>query len=118
VSSHYEIYCLSHDPATTHGDYRHPELAAYDIAEGLDGHEQCDLLIGRVSGGIVEIGCPPRGVSKKCCHSTIEWADTAWLRLLVHVHQDESDTARRLADAPALSCWSRERLHRLRNHLA
>lgn len=128
MSSIYRVLCLSHDPAiTTEAEYGRPEQAAAAIAEGIVGHADCDLLIGRYSYPLVEVGCPPttgpeRADRHRCSlHSVTEWVDVAWLRILAAVYQsgDETDRgpARRLADETRLAHWSRERLRRLRNEL-
>ena len=125
MSSVYRVLCLSHDPALalTEVEYSRPESAATDIASGIDGHQGCDLLIGRYSYPLVEVGCPPwtgpTGAGSQRCtrHSNAQWADVAWLRILAAVHQSGGEGMRRLAEASSLSCWSWERLRRLRLEL-
>lgn len=122
MSSTYRILCMSHDPATLHGDYHSAEDAAADIAAGVYGHPHCDLMIGRWSGAFVELGCPgshrPRPGQRACWgHRSTEWADAAWLRVLALVHQQDSDTARKLTGQTVLLCWSWDRLRRLLDEL-
>jgi hypothetical protein len=125
VSSVYRVLCLSHDPATaiTEVEYSRPEPAAADIASGIDGHQDCDLLIGRYSYPLVEVGCPPtsgpeRAGRRRCyAHSVTEWVDVAWLRILAAVHQSGTEDMRNLAGETRLAHWSWERLRRLRGEL-
>lgn len=121
MSSVYRILCLSHDPATSAEEYCTPEAAAKAIASGVDGHRRCDLLIGRYSYPLVEVGCPPtaaRGGPPLCyAHRDIVWVDSAWLRALCVVHQLDDEPARALVRDPQLRCWSWERLLRLRDEL-
>lgn len=125
MSSVYRVLCLSHDPAIaiTEVEYSRPESAAADIASGIDGHRDCDLLIGRYSYPLVEVGCPPiigpeRAGRRRCsAHSNTQWVDVAWLRILAAVHQSGADQMRALANASQLRHWSWERLRRLRDEL-
>ena len=125
MSSIYRVLCLSHDPAIvlTEVEYSRPESAVADIASGIDGHSDCDLLIGRYSYPLIEVGCPPttgpeRSGRHRCTpHSTTEWVDVTWLRILAAVHQSGTEDMRDLAGEAALAHWSRERLRRLRDEL-
>ncbi|MEV0831462.1 MULTISPECIES: hypothetical protein [Streptosporangiaceae] len=129
MSSIYRVLCLSHDPAiTTEAEYARPESAVAAIASGIDGHPDCDLLIGRYSYPLIEVGCPPttgpeRAARHRCYpHSVTEWADVAWLRILAAVYQVGDEQMRTLASATSLQHgtlrhWSRERLRRLRDEL-
>lgn len=125
MSSIYRVLCLSHDPAITTGaEYDRPETAAAAIAVGVDGHSDCDLLIGRYSYPLIEVGCPPstgpqRAGGHRCYpHSVTEWVDAAWLRILAAAHQSGTEVMRRLASETRLACWSWERLRRLRDELS
>lgn len=124
MSSIYRILCLSHDPAiATDADHDSPEAAEAAIWDGIDGHRDCDLLIGRWSGGLVELGCPPstgpaRPSQSRCfAHSVTVWVDVAWLRLLAAVHQHGGEQARALTGDYAMRHWPWERLRRLRDEL-
>jgi hypothetical protein len=124
VSSVYRVLCLSHDPAiTTEAEYSRPELAIAAVDSGIDGHADCDLLLGRYSYPLVEVGCPPtigpeRAGRHRCyAHSVTEWVDVAWLRILAAVHQSGTEDVRTLAGETQLAHWSWERLRRLRDEL-
>lgn len=124
MSSTYRILCLSHDPAIDTGaEYGQPEPAAAAVSAGIDDHRDCDLLIGRYSYPLVEVGCPPtsgpeRAGRHRCyVHSTTEWVDVAWLRLLLAVHRNGTKETHELASASKLACWPYERLRRLRAEL-
>lgn len=119
MSSTYRPICLNHNPAIV----LDPELT-YDEAKTLgtrdrfQGHEQCDLVIGRYSYPMVEVACLgrdfPGPTGCKSYHGGIQWTDRSWLRLL-------------LAAAPSIDaellrplfagCWPLERLERLRVEL-
>lgn len=124
MSSIYRVLCLSHDPAiTTEAEYDRPETAVAAITAGVDGHARCDLLIGRYSYPLIEVGCPPitrpeRTGQHRCYpHAVTEWVDMVWLRILAAVHKSGSEDMRNLAGDAGLACWSRERLRRLRDEL-
>lgn len=123
MSSAYRVLCVSHDPALTYGEYRTPGEAEAAIQGGIEEHARCDLLIGRYSYPLVEVGCPAwaepdrAGQSRCTSHSNTQWVDVVWLRILAGVHQSGTDRMRELADASQLRHWSRERLRRLRGEL-
>lgn len=119
MSSRYSAICLSHDPGLTIG----PDLT-YQQAQQLNGrdrlgdHQACDIVIGRWSGGLIEVACPglelpgPTACARR--HSGIEWIDADWLRLL--------HAARPVVDGDLLGrhtfrCWTPDRLNRLRDEL-
>ena len=120
MSSTYYVLCMSHDPATVAAEASTPDSAMTQIRDGISGHGDCDLLIERVSGGPVEIGCPPataRGAGPQCSHRDTEWVDVEWLRLLGRAY---TSTDHHLLDAIAtgwFACWTQDRLHRLRQSL-
>ena len=128
MSSTYRILCLSHDPAIV---IEYPEfssgsngreLAEAAVLRGIEGHEGCDLLIGRYSYPLVEVGCPDRSrehVGGYHPHDT-KWVDASWLKLLYLAQRaPEGCPERQLAErAPMPGCWTPEHLHRLRNELA
>ena len=125
MSSIYRVLCLSHDPAiTTEAEYSQPEPAVAAIASGIDGHSDCDLLIGRYSYPLIEVGCPPNARPERTgrhhCypHAVTEWVDVVWLRILAAVHQSGTEQMRALARESRLGCWSWERLRRLRDELS
>jgi hypothetical protein len=124
---------MSHDPAIrvarweNHG--RDDAIAAtLDPAsrEDLAEHEHCDFLIGRCSGGLVEIGCPPRtglvfsGHPSYARHNATQWIDVKWLRLLyaaVHVYPIGEHLASAAKGITDRGCWTPDRLRRLRIEL-
>ncbi|MFI0156179.1 hypothetical protein [Streptomyces lydicus] len=119
MSSTYYILCLSHDPATVVSEHHSPESAEAQVGHGIQGHHDCDLMVERVSGGPVEIGCPPAktGPTSPCSHRDTAWMDVEWLRLLGCAYNSADP---RLLDAVRrgrFTCWTSERLHRLRHSL-
>ncbi|MFC5217295.1 hypothetical protein [Streptomyces coerulescens] len=123
MSSTYRIMCLSHDPAIEAGEYTSPEAAEAAIRDGIAQHQHCDLLIGRFSYPLVEVGCPSRlgtpAPGQGGCngyHRDTEWIDSGWLLVLAH--------ARHAAALPEgidrhhdVSCWTDQRILRLREEL-
>jgi len=123
VSSTYRIFCLSHDPAIDTEPLvdRHVCAEAEQAAAaGVPGHEECDVLILRYSGALVEIGCPIRTQHGGWYHPhSVEWVDVIWLKLLMLAQRaPEGSPERQLAErAPMPGCWRPERLNRLRLEL-
>ncbi|MEC3995054.1 hypothetical protein VSR01_16535 [Actinacidiphila sp. DG2A-62] len=120
VSSTYTLLCLSHDPAVLVSDWgRSADNVIGQLSEGVEGHEGCDLVLGRVSGALVEVGCPPTRLQhpdNKTCHGH---ADTVWthvdvLRLLAAAYGTYDDVVSKAATAPTFRHWPSPRLHRLR----
>jgi hypothetical protein len=128
VSSTYYILCLSHDPAITVNDpsYNRPEQAEAAIAEGIAGHAGCDLVIGRYSYPLVELGCPstlgrrtpPRPNGITCCHGGTVWVDRDWLWILAAAYQSPDPAMMAAVErGHQRQCLPWERLKRLRNEL-
>ncbi|MFD8820805.1 hypothetical protein ACFV1C_00300 [Streptomyces sp. NPDC059605] len=122
MSSAYFLLCLSHDPAVITGKYQTPEQALDELESGIEGHSDCDLVIGRISGSLIEVGCPPTHLQhpdRRPClaHSCTVWADADLLRLLTVVGGTYDGAVREAADAHAFRHWSAQRLHRLRVEL-
>ncbi|MFD5245033.1 hypothetical protein ACFWIW_10840 [Amycolatopsis sp. NPDC058340] len=127
MSSMYRILCLSHDPAIViehpefHSGSNGRELAEAVVLRGIEGHKGCDLLIGRYSYPLIEVGCPDRTrehVGGYHPHHTV-WVDAIWLKLLYLAQRAPKDSPeRQLAErAPMPGCWTPERLHCLRTEL-
>jgi hypothetical protein len=127
MSSTYRILCLSHDPALVieTPDWNRPTPAEEAIRNGVDGHEQCDLMIGRYSYPLVELGCP-RSADRpdslrpdvlRCCHGSTTWTTKEWLLLLTAAHQSPDPAIREAIKAGSHHCLPWERLRRLRDEL-
>jgi hypothetical protein len=124
VSSQYKILCLSHDPAieVTTPEWYRPEQAEEAIRAGVEGHENCDLMLGRYSYPLIELGCPStipsqsRTGAHKCYgHGSTRWIGVEWVALLFHAQrQPDGSALRGLAGAGEFRCFSPERLRRLR----
>ena len=127
MSSTYSILCLSHDPAIIVHDpgYNRPEQAEAAIHDGINGHETCDLMIGRFSYPLVEVGCPrsadqPESLRPgvlRCYHGGTKWAEKEWLILLAAAYQSDDQAVRKAVKAGSHSCLPWERLRRLRVEL-
>lgn len=129
MSSTYAILCMSHDPAIEAVDERSAEEAISWAAAGLSEHPNCDLLVARYSGGIIQVGCPgvatpPDGRlahrGHPGWHRDIIWAEAGLLRVAAAVVQTEDDghaevLTKSLKRMPM--CWTVERLRRLRHVL-
>lgn len=127
MSSTYSVLCLSHDPAIIVHDpgYNRPEQAEQAIRDGITGHEDCDLMIGRYSYPLVELGCPPTLGAKPrrlngttCCHSRTDWTDRDWLWVLAAAYQSPDLRMRAAIEkGHTRQCLPWERLRRLRVEL-
>lgn len=112
MSSRYEVLCLNHDPAIEIFDHdRTRDEAIADAREPgrIEGHHDCDLLIARYSGALVEIGCPGSRGHNGGYHSGDEWVDVAWLRLLYIAHAHDIG----VGELRIPNCWTRERVLKL-----
>lgn len=120
MSSTYRILCLSHDPATEAGEYSTPEAAEAAIAEGLPGHPDCHLMIGRYSYPLVELGCPPsrhQPAKLRCVHGNTKWVDSDWLRLLAAAYRSSDPAVQQASRVGRHLCLSSDLLSRLRLEL-
>jgi hypothetical protein len=127
VSSTYRVLCLSHDPAIVAADdFQRPEHAEAAIADGVTGHENCDLAIGRYSYPLVELGCPAAPGRPKhlrpnmvtCYHGSTIWIDRDWLWILAAAYQSpDPDMRAAIEKGHTRQCLPWERLRRLRNEL-
>jgi len=118
VSSDYHLICLSHDPAIVlyRRDLTHAEAESVASREhpALEGHEDCDVVIGRYSAPLVEVACLGRQLPGpsgcKGHHMRPEWIDRDWLRLLAAAASKvDEETLRPFVTR----CWPLERLRRL-----
>lgn len=128
MSSSYRILCLSHDPAVVAADNWESGNGWQSGNGGLEAvveavthrtgvpalveHLNCDLLVGRYSYSLVEVGCPPTAGR----HRDVQWVDVGWLRLLARYLERHPDELRDYLGFP-FQCWTPERLHRLRDEL-
>lgn len=122
MSSTYYILCLSHDPAITVNDPGHntPAEAEEAIRDRASGHEHCDLMIGRYSYPLVELGCPAsrdQPTNLRCTHGSTVWTDSEWLRLLAAAYQSSDPDVLKTATEGRHWCLPWERLRRLRVEL-
>ncbi|GHG97303.1 hypothetical protein ACFORH_42695 [Amycolatopsis roodepoortensis] len=120
MSSMYRILCLSHDPAIVlepefHSGADGQARAEAAVIAGVEGHQGCDLLIGRYSYPLVEVGCPRHGGETHRLRT--EWLDVVLLRLVGLAYRRPDGTPERLLAGQVARCWSSERLHRLRHEL-
>lgn len=123
MSSTYRILCLSHDPALVlEAEWHSPVEAATVAADPslnptIAAHATCDLLVGRYSYPLIEVGCPeqrPEGDHTQ--HRDARWIDVAWLRL-AWAATGFGDPTIHDALERLPGCWSPERLRRLREEL-
>ncbi|HZX38205.1 MAG TPA: hypothetical protein VFF37_07750 [Streptomyces sp.] len=128
MSSTYRILCLSHDPALVeHGEYRTPEAAETAIHNGIPEHQSCDLMIGRYSAPLIELGCPrssdqPKALRPgvlRCYHGGTVWTDTEWLVLLAAAYQSDDPAIQEAVKhgRGRHGCLPWDRLKRLRDEL-
>jgi len=122
VSSTYRAICLGHDPAIElDPEWNDPETALAAVTDRtgpLETHQKCDLLIGRYSSPIVELGCPAGAMHPGLWHPhRAEWIDAGWLRLVIAaVKTDDPRTLK--AAGEVRGCWRPGRVVALRGLLA
>jgi hypothetical protein len=92
------------------------------ITMGIAGHERCDLLVTRVSGGLIEVGCPGMGPNLHetygCPgHPEMNWIRVEWLRILEAAQDARSADIKYIRERPELRCWNQTRMNRLRYEL-
>lgn len=127
MSSVYRILCMSHDPAiiVSDAEWNGPAEAMERAGNpsqfaGMAEHQNCDLLVGRYSYPLVEVGCPPRENSAAgCMHLHPQWIGVEWLRLLAASLDAEAAPLREAVEelTRRCRCWSRQRVERLRSEL-
>jgi hypothetical protein len=128
MSSTYRILCLSHDPAVDidpgHAGFQTEAgalemVARMRIEQDMD-HGPCDLLVGAYSYPLWCVTCPgvPIGQTAKsgCTHREHRAIEVRWLRLAAAVARLAPDEFPDLMIGQ--SCWSSQRLHRLREAIA
>jgi len=126
VSSIYRVLCLSHDPAiAADTEYSSRADAEAAVRNGVPDHSTCDLMIGRYSYPLVELGCPGNvpgdhqpGARTCFHHRDARWIGVEWVRLLAYAQQQPEGSPLRQATADVhFACFPPERLHRLRLEL-
>lgn len=127
MSSTYRILCMSHDPAIVVGESEWNTPAEAVERAGNPGqfpdmaeHQNCDLLVGRYSYPLVEVGCPPRENSATgCMHLHPQWLGVEWVRLLAASLNAEAAPLCTAVEelTQRYRCWSRQRIERLRSEL-
>lgn len=127
MSSTYHVLCVSHDPAiVVDGEGWNTAAEAVERAgdpgrfNDMAEHVNCDLLVGRYSYPLVEVGCPPREKSVTgCMHLHAQWVTVDWVRLLAASLDAESGSLRAAVEelTQRHRCWSRQRVERLRSEL-
>lgn len=121
MSSDYNALCLSHDPAIVMGTDERTWDAA--LERGRLDHPRCDLLVGRWSGGLVELCCPGMPVEQdhkphSGWHRDPVWTDAGLLRIVALAWSHAAlDGVLRAALARTPMCWTKDRLMRLRPEL-
>jgi len=133
MSDDFHAFCCSHDPAfnLTDFDVGRDEVEPMIRRMRQDSpHSDCNLLIGRYSGSLIDIGCPgslgtDRGFGEAfgCAsgHKEIKWIDARWLKLALALlgptGSIQSGPGAEELDAVTRWCWTPERIHRLRRIL-
>lgn len=122
MSSTYSPICLSHDPGIILGpDLTYDEANGLSSRDRLDGHESCDIVIGRFSYPLVEVACLgdqlrwPIGC--KGHHGVPQWIDRDWLRLLFAATTPPNAVHPEVLRPLVRGCWPLDRLYRLRAEL-
>lgn len=123
MSSIYRPICLNHDPAIVIDHDLNLEGAnGFASRDRIEGHEHCDIVMGRYSYPLIEVGCLgmqlPGPAGCQAAHRGIQWIDRDWLRLLT-----AATTPPNVIDPAVLrplhgGCWTPQRLQRLSAELA
>lgn len=110
MSSTYRLICLSHDPCLVLGTEWQSANDGHNASEGalmsregsdeIETHADCDAVIGRWSGGLIQVGYMP--------YTDVRWIDAEWLRALALVAESVTAWPRG---------WSADRVRRLRGVL-
>jgi hypothetical protein len=124
LSSAYHLLCLSHDPAiVVDYDFTYDGIKALASRdhEALRDHADCDIVAGRFSYPLIEVGCFGLNLGgrrdAKAYHRGIIWTDTDWLRLLHAARTPPGVVGDDILRLNSFRCWPPERLNRLRNEL-
>lgn len=122
MSSDYHLLCLSHDPAIVIGNEfrRHEVEALTRDTEALRDHPHCDVVIGRFSYPLIEVGCLGMTMSGTRCkrlHRGVEWIDRDWLKLLLAATTPPNAVDPAILQPFVHGCWPLERLRKLRGEL-
>lgn len=126
MSSTYRILCLSHDPAIVlDHDYDSDCAAAVAVLNPhrhpeVEEHADCDLLIGRYSYPLIEVGCAgsARPAFGHPQHAEIEWIAAGLLRIAaLALTADQPNATAVVVDGLPGYCWTVKRIERLRSQL-
>lgn len=125
MSSRYNWICISHNPAI---EIDNPEYQDFNQITGAvknedrpTGHKQCDLIVGRWSGGLVELMCPGCKYRKYHGSSCQKWIDKDWLVLLLRAWEfnkpkpggSNSNYAGIAIPSHLMQCWHPDRLNKI-----
>jgi hypothetical protein len=109
MSSVYRYICLSHDPSII---IENIEYSDFDTTTGailnktkIHNHATCDLIVGRWSGGLVELVCPSCNYHGS---SYQKWVSKDWVLLLKRSIDKQVEVPRGL-----YRCWTAERVERM-----
>lgn len=117
MSSDFHLICASHNPAIVLDEYASLGAFTEDLAAASRNHPHCDLLVGRWSGALIEIGCLPSSAgpaprTSHCnWHRDVHWIAACWLRLML------LDAGEHHAEARLPDCWPLARVQSLRGLL-
>lgn len=123
MSSSFYALCVSHTPAISiSADLGRAEADHLTTRTRITGHDHCDIVIERVSGGPVELACPgrqlPGPTGCKGTHRDTEWIDVAWLRVLAAATTPPNRIDPALLHRVSVhGCWTPERIASLRGEL-
>jgi hypothetical protein len=118
VSSTYHPICLSHDPGNVLGqELTSREVPGFTRAD-VPGHANCDIVIGRWSGGLCELACLGKQIDgptacKTRHHRDAQWIDSDWLRLLAAATTPPNVIDDKVLWPIVARCWPLERVGRL-----
>lgn len=119
MSSNYQVWCLDHQPAirvasgSASREWSRP-AEALDAVANRSGqialHPECDLIIARESGALIELACPPPG-NHGGGHNEAQWVEVEWIRLLIAAKGfRDLNPAMTKAFEQFRQCWNPERV--------
>lgn len=122
MSSTYQLICMNHDPGIVVWDDHHQTFQPLEEKLKSDDpweHSGCDVVIGRFSYPLIEVGCPWSlgKYAYRCEHAATMWTEASWLKLLfLHAVSPESSLS---SLAPTVfksipRCWTPGRVMKLR----
>lgn len=110
MSSTYRPICLSHNPAIEldiawHSGNNGLIVGEQLTREGFSSHPDCDIILGKYSYPLIEVGCIGHR-NKTFSHEDTKWIDAEWIALLIKARKNNIQ----LPYPIMTGCWNPERV--------